>query len=165
MDFSQPVDLLSGQLSKLVERKILSEAQVEAINVDDVAWLLGSELGQLLRKNSKSVIRELPVNFPNSTQKAAEPLDRTMLRGRLDLLVPDERGFTLVDYKTDDVRSRTGLQNRADFYRPQLELYGQAIKSITGRDVHTAHLVFLAAHQIVTVRTSSQARTIQSNGG
>jgi len=164
VDFSQSADSLSGQLSRLVERKILSEAQVDAIDVDDVAWLLGSELGQLLRKNGRSVIRELPVNFPYSTKELAEPLDRTMLRGRIDLLVPDERGFTLVDYKTDDVRSRTSLQHRADFYRPQLELYGQAIKSITGRAVHTAHLVFLSAHQIVTVRTSPQARTIPSNG-
>ena len=87
-----------------------------------------------------------------------------MLRGRIDLLVPDERGFTLVDYKTDDVRSRGGLQNRAEFYRPQLELYAEAIKKITGRAVHTAHLVFLSAHQIITVRTPSEARTIPSNG-
>src|SRR5438093_8951153 len=107
---------------------------------------MGSELGQLIRNNYKSVIRELPLNFPYSIEKANDPLDRTMLRGRLDLLVPDERGFTLVDYKTDDVRSRNGLQNRADFYRPQLELYGEAIKKITGRAVHTAHLVFLSAH-------------------
>ncbi|HEV8291652.1 MAG TPA: 3'-5' exonuclease, partial [Tepidisphaeraceae bacterium] len=155
VDFSQPVESLSDQLSKLIERKILSEAQISAINLDDVAWLAGSELAQFLRKNARAMIRELPLNFPRPDEAASDPLDRTMLRGRIDLLVPDEKGFTLVDYKTDEVRSRGGLQMRADFYRPQLELYEEAIRRITGKAVHTAHLVFLSARQIVTVRTHS----------
>jgi ATP-dependent helicase/nuclease subunit A len=164
VDFSQPVDSLSGQLSKLLERKILSEAQASAINLEDVRWLMEMELGLLLRKNASKINRELSLSFPDLRQKVSEPLDRTMLRGRIDLLLPDEEGFTLVDYKTDDVRSRGGLEMRGDFYRPQLELYGEAIRRITGKAVHTAHLVFLSARQIVTVRTSASARTILSNG-
>jgi ATP-dependent helicase/nuclease subunit A len=115
--------------------------------------LMETELGQTLATNSKKIIRELSLNFPDMRQAASEPFDRTMLRGRIDLLVPDERGFVLVDYKTDDVRAGGGLEMRGEFYRPQVRMYGQAIHTITGRKVHTTHLVFLAARQVVTVRT------------
>jgi ATP-dependent helicase/nuclease subunit A len=73
-----------------------------------------------------------------------------MLRGRIDALVPDPRGFILIDYKTDDVDEST-LPARADSYRQQLQLYSQAIRQITARPVHTAHLAFLTAHKIVTI--------------
>ena len=74
-----------------------------------------------------------------------------MLRGRIDLLVPDEKGFTLIDYKTDDVRNPGALELRAQFYGPQVRLYADAIKKITGKRVHTNHLVFLAARQVYTI--------------
>ena len=163
VNFSQPVESLANQLEKLFKRKILSEAQKSAINLDDVKWLMSSHLGISLQK-AKSVFRELPLNFPHIGQVAADPLDRTMLRGRIDLLLPDEMGFTLVDYKTDDVRSPNALKNRADFYRPQLQMYSQAIERITAKPVHTSHLVFLSARQIVTVRSSPPAHTILPNG-
>jgi ATP-dependent helicase/nuclease subunit A len=159
VDFAQPVELLSAQLQKLVERRIISPAQKGAVNLEDVTWLMTSELGLRLR-NAKTVIRELPLNFPNTRQAKIEPLDRTMLRGRIDLLLPDEEGFTLVDYKTDDVRTSAALQMRANFYQPQLDLYAQAIQKITARPVRTALLVFLAARQIVTVPTAAWGHTI-----
>ena len=45
------------------------------------------------------------------------------------------------------------MEMRAESYRPQVEIYGDAIRKITGRAVHTACLVFLSARQIITVRT------------
>jgi ATP-dependent helicase/nuclease subunit A len=156
LDFSQSSDSLSLQLSKLVECEILSPAQSSAVNLDDLLWLFNSDLGKFLRANAKNLLRELPVNFPYTLSPvpdpAADPLDRTMLRGRIDLLIPDEKGFILLDYKTDDIRSPNLLQTRADFYKPQLALYSDAITKITGRPVHTAHLAFLAARQIITIR-------------
>jgi ATP-dependent helicase/nuclease subunit A len=152
LDFSLPPDSLDHQLHKILERKIITKEQASAINLEDVRWLLSSSIGQLLRERSKEIVRELAINFPHAADASADPLDRTMLRGRIDLLIPDDRGFVLIDYKTDDVRSSDLLKARGDFYTPQLELYSQAITQITGRPVHTAHLAFLAARQIVTTR-------------
>ena len=150
VDFSQPPDSLSAQLEKLIQQKILTAAQKSAISLDDVKWLMSCELGALLRKN-KEVFRELPLNFPDPRQQAGDFMDRTMLRGRIDLLLPDENGFTLVDYKTDDVRSPGAMRQRVEYYTPQMQLYGDAIQKITGRRVHTALLVFLAARQVYTI--------------
>src|SRR5258705_8363485 len=54
VDFSQAPgeESLRAQLQKLVERKIISQGQVEAINFEDVLWLLNSQVGKLLRKYS-----------------------------------------------------------------------------------------------------------------
>jgi ATP-dependent helicase/nuclease subunit A len=73
-----------------------------------------------------------------------------MARGRIDLLLPDDRGFTLIDYKTDRV-TPDSIDQRADTYRSQLDLYRRAIEQVTGKPVHTAHLVFLAARQVLTL--------------
>ncbi|MDB5305202.1 MAG: ATP-dependent helicase, partial [Phycisphaerales bacterium] len=70
------------------------------------------------------------------------PLDRTMIRGRLDVLVTGPEGATILDYKTDDV-SKAAVPSRAEFYRPQLAAYRDAIEKITGMPVARVWLVFL----------------------
>jgi ATP-dependent helicase/nuclease subunit A len=156
LDFSQPPQSLEQQLQRLLERKIITREQAEAVNLDDVRCLLDSPVGALLRAKAGEILRELPINFSHAQSDVPDPLDRTMLRGRIDLLVPDDRGFVLIDYKTDDVRSSDLLRLRGEFYAPQLALYSQAITQITGRPVHTAHLAFLSARQIVTTTLASR---------
>ena len=64
-----------------------------------------------------------------------------MIRSRIDVLVPTERGLEIVDYKTDRVAS-------VELYRGQMDLYRRAIKEMTGRPVAAVHLVFLRARHI-----------------
>jgi ATP-dependent helicase/nuclease subunit A len=133
----------------------VTRTQADALDLGLIEWFLESEPGQLLRQRATSVRRELPVTFalpPECCggQQSDDPLDRVMARGRIDLLLPDNRGFTLIDYKTDHVTPET-VQRRAGSYRAQLDLYRQAIERITGRPVHTCHLVFLAARSILTL--------------
>ena len=66
-------------------------------------------------------------------------------------LANNQKGFTLIDYKTDDVRQPGAMNLRAEVYRPQVALYADAIDRITGKKVHTTHLVFLAARQVYTI--------------
>jgi ATP-dependent helicase/nuclease subunit A len=145
---------LESQLQSLLESKIISPEQTPAINFEDILWLLNCEVGELLRRHAKNLLRELPLNFPHEISPPKDPLDRTMLRGRIDLLIPDENGFILLDYKTDAVASPQALAARVDFYKPQLSLYGGAIERITGRAVHTSYLAFLCARKIIAIAHS-----------
>ncbi len=153
LDFSRPRSAAgpADQLDRLVELKILSPAQAQTIDLASIEWMLASEVGQLLRRAAGQVIRELPLGFAVAEVPSDDPLDQVMVRGRIDALIPDDRGFTLVDYKTDHI-SRQAVTQRAQAYRPQVALYRHAIERITGRPVHTAHLVFLTPRRIVTIQ-------------
>ena len=157
LDFSRPCSQedLSQQLQSLVARRLMSLDQAAAADPETIRWLIQSPVGQLLQARAAELLRELPIVLPMHPSRLGalasdDPLDQVMIRGRIDLLVPDERGFILIDYKTDHVFGQQITQRR-DQYRPQLELYREAIQRITGRPVHTAHLVFLTPRHIETL--------------
>jgi ATP-dependent helicase/nuclease subunit A len=147
LDFARPCDAadLEAQVAALVEKKMLSPAAAGLIDRDAIAWLMQTDLGKLLRRNSSALRRELPLFYPMRPEEAPaseDPLDRVMVRGRLDLLVPDASGLVLVDFKTDHVTADT-IDARVAFYRPQIESYRQAIERILHQPVAESMLVFL----------------------
>jgi ATP-dependent helicase/nuclease subunit A len=70
-----------------------------------------------------------------------------MIRGQIDALIPTDNGLVLIDYKTDRVTEET-VDARAEFYRGQVESYGNAVKSITGLPIIATYLVFLTPRLI-----------------
>jgi ATP-dependent helicase/nuclease subunit A len=150
LDFSRSCDAqdLETQIVAMVNRHAISEAEAREVDRAALGWfLLESEIGKLLRRNAAEIRREIPVYFTLESA-GVDPADQPMIRGRLDLLLPLEDGHVIVDYKTDRVDNST-VALRADEYRPQMELYRQAIQRITGRPVKEIHLVFLAAQTVV----------------
>jgi ATP-dependent helicase/nuclease subunit A len=147
LDFARPCDAgdLEAQIAALIDRKLIAPSVAAMVDRLAIAWLMQTELGALLRRNSAALRRELPLFYPMRLPDAPpsnDPLDRVMVRGRLDLLVPDASGLVLVDFKTDHVTSET-VDARAEFYRPQIASYREAIERILRRPVAKAILVFL----------------------
>jgi ATP-dependent exoDNAse (exonuclease V) beta subunit len=75
------------------------------------------------------------------------PLDRIMLRGRIDLLFRNEGEFHIVDYKT---HQSGGGSRDVSVHEPQMRAYRDAVKAITGQDLEAVHLVLLSQRLIVT---------------
>jgi ATP-dependent exoDNAse (exonuclease V) beta subunit len=69
-------------------------------------------------------------------------IEGMVLRGQIDLWFEENGELVLVDYKTDDMRSRDAAA-RARFYAPQLRLYALALERITGRAPAKGFLYFL----------------------
>jgi ATP-dependent helicase/nuclease subunit A len=151
LDFCRPCDSddIAAQVAKLVERRSLSAAEAAAVDRAAIVWFAGSDVGGLLREHAGRLRREIPVYFTLDDQEA-DPGDRRMIRGRLDLLLPLEDGHVIVDYKTDAV-DRASATARAGEYRNQMELYRQAIGRITRQPVREIHLVFLTPRWVVTI--------------
>lgn len=143
LDFSRPCDRedLAAQLAEMVNRKLLLPNQARVVDLDSLIWLVSCPLGQLLRRNHATLKRELAIYYPQASE-SSDPLDRVMIRGRVDVLIPDPQGLIIADFKTDDVTEQT-VDVRARFYRPQLDSYRQAIEAITGQTVKAAYLAFL----------------------
>ncbi len=127
----------------------LTPDMAAAVDVDAIAWFLDTDVGRRLRAAGSAVRREVPVYFahPPATGPAVDRMDQVMVRGRLDLLVPDGDGWLIVDYKTDRVDG-AALDARVAEYAQQLVLYGRAIRTITHRRVTGAVLVFLTPREV-----------------
>jgi ATP-dependent helicase/nuclease subunit A len=157
LDFSGPCNSsdLVRQVREMVCRRIITSEQATAVDLEAVKWLLGTATGELLRRHHHMLRRELPFNLAvdpaemNTDAAAVEPLDRMMVRGRIDVLVPAEEGLVLVDYKTDRV-THDRVDERAAFYQPQVGLYRRAVETILKRPVAAVHLVFLTPRIIRT---------------
>ena len=133
---------ISRQVSQMVAKKFLLAEQAPQVDVDAIAWLMQTELGILLGRNSRNLMRELPIYFPDDGKlNSSDPLDRVMVRGRLDVLIVDASGLTIADYKTDRVTEQTIDALPSSIFRSCA--YRDAITGITGRPVLTAYLVFL----------------------
>jgi ATP-dependent helicase/nuclease subunit A len=153
LDFSRACDGddVRAQLGALVEKRLIAETQATAVDVDSICWVVReSEVGKLMRDASSIVRRELPMYYALDCDGAAseDPQDRMMIRSRIDALIDSPAGLHIVDYKTDRVTD-ANLQERAEFYRPQMTLYRDAIQAITSRKVLAIHMVFLSVRKIV----------------
>ena len=82
---------------------------------------------------------------------AIDPLDRVMIRGRIDALIPDGDGLVLVDYKTDRITTDS-IDARAELYREQVTCYRDAVAAnCAAAGDKSVHLVFLSQREIRTV--------------
>jgi ATP-dependent helicase/nuclease subunit A len=160
LDFTRPCDAadVREQVARLVQRRLIAPAVEAMIDAEAIAWFAAHSLGQTLRQHASRLRRELPIYFPQDAQSAdgraiapADPMDRVMIRSRIDVLVDTPAGLEIVDYKTDAIAAET-LERRVEFYRPQMSLYREAVQAATGRPVAAVHLVFLAAREVVSDR-------------
>ena len=77
---------------------------------------------------------------------STDPLDQVMLRGRIDVLVPTDDGYVMIDYKTDRIAA-DDVDARVSIHAPQLQLYRNAVECITGQPVSQVIVVFLHARR------------------
>ena len=80
---------------------------------------------------------------------AASGEDSILLQGVVDCCFETEAGITVVDFKTDRVRTPEEVAERAAHYRPQLEAYSLALERVLEKKVVRRTLYFLAAGQAV----------------
>jgi ATP-dependent helicase/nuclease subunit A len=154
LDFARSCDTadLKGQLQSLIERRLITPAAASAVDLDSVCWLVLSSVGTLIREHRGTLLREVPVYFardPENLPAPTDPLDRVMIRSRLDVLIPTQRGYEIVDYKTDRVTSET-LPARIEFYQSQMNLYRDALVAVVGEPPAAIHLAFLNARSVHT---------------
>jgi ATP-dependent exoDNAse (exonuclease V) beta subunit len=149
LDFQRPAtgSDLQAQLNQMVKRRFLTEIAASSVDLAGVAWFISSELGKLMRDHAARVRRELPIFFPlqHSQPPAIDPLDRTMVRGRIDVLIPLEDRCLLIDYKTDRI-DPGAIDAQVEHHRAQISLYSHALESVLHLPVE-GYLAFLTARQ------------------
>ncbi|MFH1262453.1 MAG: UvrD-helicase domain-containing protein [Pseudomonadota bacterium] len=94
---------------------------------------------------ARAVYRETPFSFRK---------EGTLYEGVIDLIFEEPGGLIVVDYKTDRV-SDADLAARVEAYAPQLSLYAEALRSITGKSVPEALLFFVRLPRSISVPVPS----------
>lgn len=147
-------DLLRAQREEMIRAEVFRRDEADQIDLDTIAWLFQSPLGQRLTNARCRVFREWPFVIgvdPTRYDPGASPLDKQdlmLVRGIIDVLFDDGSGWEILDYKTDQV-SGTALAQRADLYRGQLRIYAAAVEATLREPVRKLHLAFLSPREII----------------
>ncbi|GFN30328.1 helicase-exonuclease AddAB subunit AddA [Paenibacillus xylaniclasticus] len=155
----RPVTLAVVQetIDALIERRIMTPKQAEAISATTVHQFFDSPIGRRLLA-ADWVRRELPFScaFPASriygAQVAEAIVDEPILiQGVVDCLFRDEAGIVLLDYKTDQVYSGQ-YEQAAERHRFQLDVYAEALELSLGEPVRECFVHFLNGGVTVQLR-------------
>ncbi len=100
-------------------------------------------------QNSKNVYKEqiftlgLPFEevYPELAENGVVAEKNIIVKGMIDCFFEEEDGCVLVDFKTDYVTKDT-IDEVAEHYRIQLDLYARAIEQSIGKDVKEVYLYF-----------------------
>lgn len=115
----------------------LPEAEWKLINPKRFQAFLNSPLAARFRKaqaagqlyREQHFMKQVPNSYLFPDSDTTEPV---LLQGIIDAFFIEDEAIVLVDYKSDHVRSEETLIGR---YQKQLELYAEALESITGLPV------------------------------
>ena len=159
-------DSLRQELQRLIAAGILAPSDTEVIDIEAVAWFLGTKLGNRIRRGAADYRRE--VMFVHRRPAAAidplvsgtetptdlagggadEPGDAVLVRGVIDGVLPGESGVEIIEYKTDRI-TPAEIDQRIRSYAHQLSAYAAAAEALFDRPVEKSWLVFLEARVIV----------------
>ena len=147
IDFARAADVqgVEAEIARLVEGEYLTAQQGRAVEPARIAAFFASPLGRevlaapgLRREFKFSLLVPAKDYFPRAGEG-----EQVLLQGVVDCCFDTPAGIVVVDFKTDRV-GESGLAERTETYRPQLEAYSRALEAITGRPVCRRVLWFFA---------------------
>lgn len=144
-DFDKGEDLFT-HVNNLVETGVLSSDQAKMVNVDRIA--LGvRQIIDKVKGNKRYPEKSFIVNVPAKMLFDVESNEEVLVQGIIDLLVIDQNGAHVIDYKYSSL-SANELKEK---YQKQLSLYAFAIEKILGLKVYQKTLVNIFSGECVKI--------------
>jgi ATP-dependent helicase/nuclease subunit A len=157
LDLTRPCDAqdVARQVDDMVTRGLLTDLERQALAFEPLAWFFTTDLGQRLLQAPDRVQREVPFVLGLPPDRIVPGVERlssegeiVLVRGMIDCLVQGDDADEVIDFKTDAI-TREGLEGRVEIYRPQINVYAEAVERIWGRPVAHRWLVFHAVPETV----------------
>jgi len=154
LDFTGPLNnkAIEKVIDKLLAEGAVTEAVAGRIDTESIITFFHSDLGRLVLDNENTICREWPFTFalPASQWKDSYVLRNTqyairntiIVQGIIDLLVKRPDGLLIIDFKTDRITADQ-VNQRAELYRRQLDLYSRAASAILKSKLLAKYLYFL----------------------
>jgi len=124
---------LRGQMQLMLKQRHLTPEMAELVNPDMVAAFLDSPLAERMARAQMrgDLYKEQPfvMGIPACEVYDDASSELVLIQGIVDVYWTEPDGITILDYKTDSVRTGEQLVKR---YKTQLDLYGEALEKATG---------------------------------
>jgi len=135
---------LIGFIKGLYDKNIITELELNSINVDILTRYIESDLYKQLKK-AKQIKKEVPFYINIPANMMYQNTDETILvQGIIDLYYIDEDdNLILIDYKTDKVIAGEEY-TLEEKYKVQLEIYKKALEEALGKEVNKAMIYSLS---------------------
>ncbi|MCC6546370.1 UvrD-helicase domain-containing protein [Candidatus Sumerlaeota bacterium] len=149
---------LMDEMSRLIDEGFLVSEDHDSINLQEIAWFLNSELGRRLMTTVGRNWREKPFTCRVDAAELNAPIQAgfVILQGVMDLIFKEEKGWVLIDYKTDFCGTNgERLDALRESYTPQLQLYRILMERTLKEPVAETWIVFLQARQMFVVPAES----------
>ena len=139
---------LEEELHRLRLHQFLSSEQAEAVQLNQILDFFRSKLGAWIVEQD-TLQREFKFSILiDADQFYADAAgEQVMLQGVVDCFIPENDGITILDFKTDYVRNN--LEERAAFYKPQLDAYADALSRIYGLPIKNKILYFFSVGKAI----------------
>ena len=121
---------IRSELLRLLERKLLTQQQYEAVDPKRIAAFFASELGQRVL-HAPNLVREFKFSVLEDAGRYDPQLagEQVLLQGVTDCCLVEADGIVILDFKSDRIRTG-GEAERAEFYCGQLDAYSRALSEI-----------------------------------
>ena len=161
LELAQDSAGLEGELRRLASAGILSELEAAAIQVGRVQSFWTGPVGGSFLKHRSDIRRELPFTAAFTSRELDSFAGRTggggtaesdliVVQGVADLALIRPNEIWILDFKSDRITADQ-LTERVAAYRPQVQLYQQALERTCRRPVSRLWLHFLHLDRTVEV--------------
>ena len=154
MDFGKTDSLaqIRAEIERMRVQRYLTDREAEAVDAEAIYRLFASPLGQRMRK-APVLRREFKFSLLLDAGEVlgVEAGEELLLQGVVDCCLEEDGALTIIDYKTDFLRSRAEAEARAAHYVPQLSAYAKALTRICRKPVRECALYFLSVGETVVV--------------
>ncbi|HHY39849.1 MAG TPA: UvrD-helicase domain-containing protein [Syntrophaceticus sp.] len=135
-------------LEHLIENLLIEEGRPSQEKDEVLKYVKGIMQSPFWERVFRSSRRFVEVPF---TQKTADlfPEEETLVSGVIDLVFQEEKGWVIVDYKTDTVSGEDELIRLVDYYGPQLDLYRRFWEDITRETVIETGFYFTSINEYI----------------
>ena len=129
----------------------MTENAAKSIRISDIALFAGQELAGEMSEaaNAGKLYKEQPFFYAVPARRFDEHFpegESVLVQGVIDAYFEKDGVLTLLDYKTDRVKSAEQLVDR---YKIQLEIYSEALEQISGKRVGRRVIYSFALNKII----------------
>ncbi|MCL2088726.1 MAG: UvrD-helicase domain-containing protein [Oscillospiraceae bacterium] len=139
-DFAAAQNNLESEIERLTRMGFISKLQSESLYKNSITTFLNSDLAAVMQ-GGKRLIREFKfmdkIKAANISDEYKDTDDEVLIQGIVDCICESDDGLVIVDYKTDKIED---IEELAERYKLQLELYKNAIQKIFGKPVKDAYI-------------------------
>lgn len=140
------------ELARLERQGLLKQEQLQMIDSRKIAAFFESSYGKKL-VSGVSCLREFKFSILDDGAKYEEALagEKILLQGVVDCAIVEPDGITVVDFKTDRI-TPDAIEQSADRYRDQLQIYANALERIYEAKVKETVLYYVHLNQFVQLK-------------